>query len=53
MSNINIFEICYKRMLSYCLKCQKDTGSINWKVSKTSNGRIMLWSQCAVCNSEN
>ena len=42
MSNINIFEIYYKRMLSFCLKCKKDTGSINWKVSKTSNGRIML-----------
>ena len=25
-------------MLSYCLKCKKNTGSINPKVSATSNG---------------
>ena len=29
-------------MLSYCLKCQKDTESIDPKVSSTSNGRTMI-----------
>ena len=39
-------------MKSYCLKCRKDTENINPKVSKTSNGRTMLLSNCAVCNSK-
>ena len=39
-------------MLSYCLKCRKDTESKNSKVVKTKNGRIMLLSKCAVCNSK-
>ena len=29
-------------MLSYCLKCKKNTESINSKVSETSNGRTMV-----------
>ena len=29
-------------MLSYCLKCKRNTESINPKVSKTTNGRIMI-----------
>ena len=39
-------------MLSYCLKCQKDTESKNPKVERTKNGRIMLLSKCAVCDSK-
>ena len=39
-------------MLSYCLKCRKNTGSKNPKVVRTKNGRIMLLSKCAVCNSK-
>ena len=39
-------------MKSYCLKCRKDTENINPKVSKTSNGRTMLLSNCAICNSK-
>ena len=38
-------------MLSYCVKCEKDTESINPKDSKTSNGRKMFLSKCAVCDS--
>ena len=34
-------------MLSYCLKCQKNTESINPRVSATSNGRIIILSKCA------
>ena len=39
-------------MLSYCLKCQKNTESKNQKVTKTKKGRIMLSSKCAVCASK-
>ena len=34
------------------LKCRKDTESINPRVSKTSNGRTMVLSKCAICNSK-
>ena len=36
-------------MLSYCLKCRKNTESINSKVSKTNNGKTMISSKCAIC----
>ena len=39
-------------MKSYCLKCRKDTENINSKVLKTSNGRTMVLSKCAVCGSK-
>ena len=44
--NINMYK--YK-MKTYCLKCKKDTENINPKVSKTSNRRTMLLSNCAIC----
>ena len=39
-------------MLTYCLKCKKNTESINPKVSKTKNGKTIILSKCAVCNSK-
>ena len=39
-------------MLSYCLKCRKNTKSKNSKFAKTKNGRIMLLSKCTVCSSK-
>ena len=39
-------------MKSYFLKCRKDTDNVNPKVSKTSNGRTMVLSNCAICNSK-
>ena len=39
-------------MLSYCLKCKKSTESINPKVSKTTNGKVMILSICAICGSK-
>ena len=39
-------------MLSYCLKCRKNTESINPKVSATSNGKTMILSKCAICGSK-
>ena len=39
-------------MLSYCLKSRKNTESKNTKVARTKDGRIMLLSKCAVCDSK-
>ena len=39
-------------MLSYCLKCKKSTESVNSKVSKTTNGKAMILSACAICGSK-
>ena len=39
-------------MLSYCLKCRKNTENINPKVSKTTNGKTMILSKCALCGSK-
>ena len=36
-------------MQSYCLKCKRNTESINPKVSKTSNDKTMVLSKCAIC----
>ena len=35
-------------MLSYCLKCGKNTENKNSKVVRTKNGKIILLSKCAV-----
>ena len=40
------------KMKSYCLKCRKYTENINPRVSKTINGRTMVLSKCAICNSK-
>ena len=39
-------------MLTYCLKCKKNTESIDPKVSATTNGRTMILSKCAICGSK-
>ena len=39
-------------MLSYCLKCKKNTESINLKVSKTTNGKTIILSKIAICDSK-
>ena len=50
---INKFKLYIKKtILSYCLKCRKNTESKNPKVAKTKNGRIMLLSKCTVCDSK-
>ena len=38
-------------MLSHCLKCRKNTESVNPRVLKTSNGKRMI-SICVVCGSK-
>ena len=39
-------------MLSYCLKCRKNTESKNLEVARTKTRRIMLLSKCAVSDSK-
>ena len=49
-----LFESCmylWIKMESYSLKCKKYTKDINPQVSSTSNGKLMILSQCAICNS--
>ena len=38
--------------MSSCLKCKKNTASIDPKVSVTRNGRTMILSKCAICGSK-
>ena len=46
-------NVTYKyKMKTYCVKCKKDTENINPRVSKTSNGRTMILSKCAICGSK-
>ena len=47
-----IFQSIYKTMLSYCLKCRKNTEIKNLNVVTTKNERMMLLQKCAVCNSK-
>ena len=39
-------------MSSYCLKCKKNTGNINPRISKTKNNKTMILSKCAICGSK-
>ena len=39
-------------MKSYCLNYRKNTENINPKALKTSNGRAMILSKCAICDSK-
>ena len=39
-------------MLFYCLKCKKNTESINPRVLKTLNGKAMMLSKCVICGSK-
>ena len=39
-------------MLSYCFRRKGNTKSINPKVSKTTNGKAIILSICAICGSK-
>ena len=39
-------------MESHCLKCKKHTENINPQISNTSNGKSMILSKCAICDSK-
>ena len=36
-------------MMTYCLKCKRNTQNIDAKMIKTTNGREILSSKCVVC----
>ena len=36
-------------MSSHCLKCRKNTESLNPRVSKTNNGKTVILPKCAIC----
>ena len=36
-------------MKNYCMKCRKDTESIDTKMVRTKNNRLILQSKCPVC----
>ena len=39
-------------MLTYCLKCKRNTENKDAKMVKTKNARIALSSNCPVCGSK-
>ena len=39
-------------MESYSLKSKKHIKNINPQVSSTSNGKLMIFSKCAICGSK-
>ena len=39
-------------MESYCLKGRKYTKNINPQISSTNNGKLMILSRCAICNTK-
>ena len=39
-------------MESYYLKCRKYTKNINPQVSSANNGKLMILSRCAICNTK-
>ena len=41
----------YKAMLSYCLKCRKNTENINPNIFGISNDKTIILSNCAICAS--
>ena len=47
-----IRKLNYKTILFYCLKCRKNTKSINPMGENTEIGKIMVLSNCVVCGSK-
>ena len=39
-------------MLTYCLKCNRNTKNIDSKMVKIKNGRLVLSSKRVICNSK-
>ena len=39
-------------MMTYCLKCKKDTEKIDPKMFKTKNNRLLMQSECSVCKNK-
>ena len=39
-------------MESYCLSCKKKPENIDPEISRTSNGKAMILSKCAICGNK-
>ena len=39
-------------MNTYCLKCKKETSSIDPKMFKTKDNRLLMQSKCSVCKTK-
>ena len=36
-------------MVTYCVKCRKDTENIDPKMTRTKNNKLIMQSKCPVC----
>ena len=39
-------------MLTYCVKCRRDSENLDSKIFKTKNNRLIMQSKCPVCGKE-
>ena len=39
-------------MNTYCIKCRKNTESIDLKIVRTKNNRLVMQSKCSVCGTK-
>ena len=42
-------DVIKQSMLTYCVKCRKNTENLNPKIFKTKNVRLIMQSKCAKC----
>ena len=40
------------RIHSYCVKCRQKTGDLKPQLTRTTNGRKMIRSQCGTCGTK-
>ena len=46
-------DVTYKnKMKTYCVKCRKDTESIDRKMVTTKNNRLIMQLKCSVCETK-
>ena len=51
--NFNRLNLIKRNMLTYCVKCTKNTQNVNSKISKTKSNRLIMQSKCTVCGIKN
>ena len=54
---VKVGSLKYKTMSSYCLKSKykqkyRNTENVNPKISRASNGKTIILSNCAICGSK-
>ena len=45
-----LYNIIYKTIETYCVNCKKNTANENSSVRRTNQNRLMLLSNCSVCD---